>query len=149
HVLSTALFDRPAFTSVICHGIVLGEDGPKLSRSLRNYPDVRELYDSYGADAMRWFLMASPILRGRHLIGDGPQTRDATRHVVLPLWNVWYFRALYGSAAGEKDAAGRPTGYRGRPRHDSTDVMDRYLLARTGELVRGVKESMTALAIAD
>ena len=149
HVLSTALFDRPAFTSVICHGIVLGEDGQKMSKSLRNYPDVREMYDSYGADAMRWFLMASPILRGGNLIVDEPKIRDATRHVVLPLWNVWYFLALYGNAAGEKDAAGRPTGYRGRTRHDSTDVMDRYLLARTGELVRGVKESMTALAIAD
>src|SRR5699024_5775850 len=66
-----------------------------------------------------------------------------------PRGDVCDFLALYGTAAAGRDAAGRPTGYRGRTRHDSTDVMDRYLLARTGELVRGVKESMTALAIAD
>ncbi|MDN6330278.1 MAG: class I tRNA ligase family protein, partial [Brachybacterium sp.] len=149
HVLSTALFDRPAFTSVICHGIVLGEDGQKMSKSLGNYPDVREMFDKYGADAMRWFLMSSPILRGGNLVVDEPKIRDATRQVVLPLWNVWYFLGLYANAAGEKDAAGKPVGYRGQTRYDSTDVMDRYLLARTGDLVRGVQESMTALAIAD
>ncbi|MGP5365513.1 class I tRNA ligase family protein, partial [Brachybacterium tyrofermentans] len=149
HVLSTALFDRPAFTSVICHGIVLGEDGQKMSKSLGNYPDVREMFDKYGADAMRWFLMSSPILRGGNLVVDEPKIRDATRQMVLPLWNVWYFLGLYANAAGEKDAGGKPTGYRGRSRYESTDVMDQYLLARTGDLVRDVKESMTGLAIAD
>ena len=149
HVLATALFDRPAFTSVICHGIVLGEDGQKMSKSLRNYPDVREMFDKYGADAMRWFLMSSPILRGGNLIVDEPKIREATRQVVLPLWNVWYFLALYANAAGEKDAQGRPTGYTGRTRHSSDDVMDRYLLSRTGDLIRGVHEAFTSLAIAD
>jgi isoleucyl-tRNA synthetase len=149
HVLATALFDRPAFTSVICHGIVLGEDGQKMSKSLRNYPDVREMYDSYGSDAMRWFLMSSPILRGGNLIVDERGIRDATRQVVLPLWNVWYFLALYANAAGEKDANGRPTGYAGQHRYESDDVMDRYLLSRTGDLVRGVRDSLRALSIAE
>ncbi|UYG15470.1 isoleucine--tRNA ligase [Brachybacterium huguangmaarense] len=149
HVLATALFDRPAFSSVICHGIVLGEDGQKMSKSLRNYPDVREMFDKYGADAMRWFLMGSPILRGGNLIVDEPKIRDATRQVVLPLWNVWYFLALYANAAGPKDADGRPAGYRARERHESDDVMDRYLLARTGTLVRTVRDQLTELAIAD
>ncbi|MGO1901642.1 MAG: class I tRNA ligase family protein, partial [Brachybacterium sp.] len=111
--------------------------------------DVREMFDKYGADAMRWFLMSSPILRGGNLVVDEPKIRDATRHVVLPLWNVWYFLGLYANAAGEKDTAGNPVGYRGKARYESTDVMDRYLLARTGDLVREVKEAMTALSIAD
>ncbi|MFC0675565.1 isoleucine--tRNA ligase [Brachybacterium hainanense] len=149
HVLATALFDRPAFSSVICHGIVLGEDGQKMSKSLRNYPDVREMFDAYGADAMRWFLMSSPILRGGNLIVDEPRIRDAVRQTVLPLWSVWYFLALYANAAGEKDAQGRPTGCEGSPRYEADDVMDRYLLARTGDLVRTVKEQLTELAIAD
>src|SRR3546814_8508354 len=68
HVLATALFDKPAFQSCISHGIVLGSDGNKMSKSLRNYPDVSEVFDSAGADAMRWFLMASPILRGGNLV---------------------------------------------------------------------------------
>jgi isoleucyl-tRNA synthetase len=58
HVLSTALFDRPAFSNVISHGIVLGSDGQKMSKSLRNYPNVNEVFDRDGADAMRWFLMS-------------------------------------------------------------------------------------------
>ncbi|GAB2539100.1 isoleucine--tRNA ligase [Brachybacterium huguangmaarense] len=149
HVMSTALFDRPAFTSVICHGIVLGEDGQKMSKSLRNYPDVREMLSVYGADAMRWFLMASPILRGGNLIVDEPKIRDAARQIVLPLWNVWYFLALYSNAAGPKDADGRPTGYTGRVRHESDDVMDRYLLACTRDLVERTRAHFEGLEIAD
>ncbi|MEY3624960.1 MAG: hypothetical protein RL696_341, partial [Actinomycetota bacterium] len=64
HVLATALFDRPAFKNAISHGIVLGNDGQKMSKSLRNYPDVNEVFNRDGSDAMRWFLMSSPILRG-------------------------------------------------------------------------------------
>ena len=60
HILATALFDRPAFSSCVSHGIVLGSDGQKMSKSLRNYPDVSEVFDRDGADAMRWFLMSSP-----------------------------------------------------------------------------------------
>ena len=68
HILATALFDRPAFSSCISHGIVLGSDGNKMSKSLKNYPDVSEVFDRDGADAMRWFLMSSPILRGGNLV---------------------------------------------------------------------------------
>ena len=56
HVMATALFDRPAFKNVICHGIVLGSDGQKMSKHLRNYPDVNGVFDKYGSDAMRWFI---------------------------------------------------------------------------------------------
>ena len=98
HVLATALFDRPAFRTCVSHGILQGSDGRKMSKSLRNYPDVYEMFDVYGSDAMRWMLMSSPVLRG----GDMPVTegsiRDAVRHVLLPLWNVWYFFSLYANA---------------------------------------------------
>ena len=80
--------------------IVLGSDGNKMSKSLRNYPDVREVFDRDGADAMRWFLMASPILRGGNLIVTEQGIRDAVRIVMIPLWNSWYFFQLYANAAG-------------------------------------------------
>ena len=70
HVLATALFDRPAFRTCVSHGIVLGDDGVKMSKSLRNYTDPMEIFDSNGADAMRWYLLSSPILRGSRLLGD-------------------------------------------------------------------------------
>ncbi|MEZ5092101.1 isoleucine--tRNA ligase [Nocardioides sp.] len=127
HILATALFDRPAFSSCISHGIVLGSDGNKMSKSLRNYPDVNEVFHRDGADAMRWFLMSSPILRGGNLIVTEQGIRDSVRQVMIPLWNSWYFFALYANAAGE--------GYDARWRTDSTHVMDRYILAKLREYV--------------
>ena len=99
HILATALFDRPAFSSCISHGIVLGSDGQKMSKSLRNYPDVNEVFDRDGADAMRWFLMSSPILRGGNLIVTEQGIREGVRQVLIPLWNAYYFFTLYANAA--------------------------------------------------
>ena len=141
HVLSTALFDRPAFTGVSCHGIVLGSDGYKMSKSLRNYPDVSEVLDRDGSDAMRWFLMSSSVLRGGNLSVTEEGIRAGVREFILPLWNSWYFFATYANAAGGPDGAG----YQARWRTDSTDVLDRYILARTGDLVRGVQEDLEGL----
>ena len=100
HVLASAIFERPAFETCLSHGIVLGSDGQKMSKSLRNYPDVREVFDRDGADAMRWFLMSSPILRGGNLIVTEQAIREGVRQVLIPLWNCWYFFALYANAAG-------------------------------------------------
>jgi isoleucyl-tRNA synthetase len=134
HVLATALFDRPAFRNAVCHGIVLGSDGRKMSKSLRNYPDVYEMFDRYGADAMRWVLMSSPVLRGGDVIVSEGGIRDAVRQVLLPLWNVWYFFSLYANAEG----------YSATRRVDSGDLLDRYVLAKTGELLADVQRAMDA-----
>src|SRR5690606_36845521 len=99
HVLATALFDRPAFTTCISHGIVLGDDGTKMSKSRRNYPDVAEVFDRDGSDAMRWFLMASPVVRGGNLIVTEQGIREGVRQVMLPLWSTYYFFTLYAGAA--------------------------------------------------
>jgi isoleucyl-tRNA synthetase len=134
HVLATALFDRPAFRSCVCHGILLGDDGRKMSKSLRNYPDVYVMFDKYGSDAMRWMLMSSPILRGGDALVSESAIRDAVRQVLLPLWNVWYFFSLYANAEN----------YEARRRTDSTHLLDRYVLAKTGELVADVTRQMDA-----
>ena len=91
---------RPARVQhCISHGIVLGSDGQKMSKSLKNYPDVNEVFDRDGADAMRWFLMSSPILRGGNLIVTEQGIRDGVRQVMIPLWNAWYFFSLYANVA--------------------------------------------------
>ncbi|WP_406566377.1 isoleucine--tRNA ligase [Acaricomes phytoseiuli] len=137
HILSTALFDRPAFKNVISHGIVLGSDGQKMSKSLRNYPDVTEVFDRDGSDAMRWFLMASPILRGGNLIVMEQGIRDGVRQVLLPLWNVYSFFSLYANAANQGE------GYRAQLRYRGyQDSLDRYLLSNTGLLVRQLGEAL-------
>ncbi|WP_199438970.1 isoleucine--tRNA ligase [Umezawaea beigongshangensis] len=138
HVLATALFDRPAFRTVSAHGIVLGDDGAKMSKSLKNYPDVNEVFDRDGSDAMRWFLMSSPILRGGDLVVTERGIRDAVRQAVLPLWNSWYFLALYSNAAGRE----------GTWRTDSQHVLDRYVLAKTHDLVRVTTTALDTYDIA-
>lgn len=132
HVLATALFDRPAFRACVAHGIVLGSDGAKMSKSLRNYPDVNEVFERDGSDAMRWYLMASPILRGGNLVVTDKGIRDAVRQAVLPLWNSYYFLALYANAEGVD----------GKWRTDSANVLDRYVLAKTHELVTDVEYAL-------
>ncbi len=132
HVLATALFDRPSFRSCVAHGIVLGDDGQKMSKSLKNYPDVNEVFERDGSDAMRWFLMASPILRGGNLIVTERGIRDAVRQAVLPLWNSYYFLALYANAEGVE----------GTWRTDSEHVLDRYILAKTHDLAASVRVAL-------
>ncbi|EIE99966.1 isoleucine--tRNA ligase [Saccharomonospora glauca] len=138
HVLATALFDRPAFRTCVSHGIVLGSDGQKMSKSLRNYPDVNEVFERDGSDAMRWYLMSSPILRGGNLIVTDKGIRDSVRQAVLPLWNSYYFLALYAGAEGVS----------GTVRTDSRHVLDRYLLAKTHELVTDVGNALDDYDIA-
>ncbi|WP_062242239.1 isoleucine--tRNA ligase [Brevibacterium epidermidis] len=145
HVLATAIFDRPAFTNCISHGIVLGSDGQKMSKSLRNYPDVNEVFNRDGSDAMRWFLMASSILRGGNLVVTEQGIRDGVRQVVLPLWNTWQFFATYSNAAD--GPAGEKTGYQAQTRYDSSQVLDRYLLAKTHDLITEFGVAMDGLDI--
>lgn len=128
HILATALFGRTAFKNVISHGIVLGSDGNKMSKSLRNYPDVNEVFNRDGSDAMRWFLMASPVVRGGNLIVTEEGIREGVRQLLLPLWSSWYFFALYANADG----------YEATWSTDSTDVLDRYILGKLGLLVENV-----------
>ncbi|WBU38993.1 isoleucine--tRNA ligase [Homoserinibacter sp. YIM 151385] len=135
HVLSTALFDRPAFSNVISHGIVLGSDGQKMSKSLRNYPDVSEVFDRDGADAMRWFLMSSNVIRGGNLVVTEEGIRQGVRELLLPLWSTYYFFTLYANSAGVE--AERAV--------SSTHVLDRYLLAKTRQLVEDVTRDLEAL----
>jgi isoleucyl-tRNA synthetase len=129
HVLATALFDRPAFKTCVSHGIVLGNDGQKMSKSLRNYPDVSEVFDRDGSDAMRWFLMASPILRGGNLIVTEQGIREGVRQVQLPIWNAYTFLTLYAPKKGTW-------------RTDSAHVLDRYILAKLAQLRDDLTASM-------
>jgi isoleucyl-tRNA synthetase len=138
HILAGAIFDKPAFETCVSHGIVLGSDAQKMSKSLRNYPDVREVFDRDGADAMRWFLMSSPILRGGNLIVTEQGIRESVRQVLIPLWNSWYFFALYANAAG----------YDAERRTGSQDVMDRYVLAKLRQYVEEMTRQLDDYEVA-
>lgn len=132
HVLATALFDRPAFSTCVSHGIVLGADGQKMSKSLRNYPDPMGVFDNYGADAMRWYLLSSSILRGSDFAVTEEGIRDTVRQVMLPLWNSWYFLSLYANAENKS----------GRVDYSSENVLDKYIFGKLHHLVVDTTASM-------
>ncbi|MGI9063690.1 MAG: isoleucine--tRNA ligase [Pseudonocardiaceae bacterium] len=143
HVLATALFDRPSFSACVAHGIVLGDDGRKMSKSKGNYPDVSEVFARDGSDAMRWFLMASPILRGGNLVVTEQGIREGVRQALLPLWNSWSFLALYANAAGVQGRTRTGSGSMGQPGEQaSRHVLDRYVLAKLHDLVVDITDRM-------
>jgi isoleucyl-tRNA synthetase len=129
HVMATALFDRPAFSTCLAHGILLGDDGRKLSKRLRNFPDPDTVFATHGGDAMRWYFMSSAIARGGSSMVDEKGMRSAVRTALLPLWNAWYFFTLYANADGRRASVERD--WRAHP----PGVLDRYILAKTRDLV--------------
>jgi isoleucyl-tRNA synthetase len=139
HVLGTALFDSAPFRACVVHGVILGDDGRKASKRLRNYVDPEEMFATYGADAVRWFLLSSPVLRGQDLIFTRAGVEDAVRHVMHPTWNAWHFFTLYANA---------PDGRRATFRTDASGLLDRYALAKGRQLVDDVTARMDAYDIA-
>ncbi|MCY2956544.1 MAG: isoleucine--tRNA ligase [Planctomycetota bacterium] len=139
-VLATALFDKPPFRNVICHGVVLDENAQKLSKSLKNYPDPEKLFATTGSDALRWFLMSSPILRGGDLQidKDGKQIAEVVRLVLNPIWNAYYFFTLYANTDRVQ----------AKVRTDQQGLLDRYVLSKTRVLVEGVQLAMDGYEIA-
>ena len=133
-VLGTALFDKPPFENCICHGVVLDNQGRKLSKRLRNYADPVFVFDTYGSDAMRWYLMSSPVLRGGDLrvSEDGAEFGEVVRLVLNPIWNAYSFFSLYANADG----------LRGSFRPGAEGRLDRYVLAKTRHLIEAVGGAM-------
>jgi isoleucyl-tRNA synthetase len=134
HVLAGALFDKPAFQNVICHGILLADDGAKLSKRLRNYTEPTEIFETRGSDALRWYFMASNIVRGGDTRISDQAIDETVRQVLLPIWNAYSFFTLYANAEG----------YRATARTDSPHVLDRYLLAKLRALVEATTARLDA-----
>ena len=121
-VLSTALMGKPAFKNCICTGLLMAEGGQKLSKRLKNYPDPFEVLDNIGSEALRWFLVSSPVLKGGNLAVDkeGKEIAKAARNALIPLWNAFYFFVLYANAE-EYDA---------KEISSSTQAIDNYILSK-------------------
>ena len=134
HVLAGALFSQPAFQNVICHGVLLAADGNKLSKRLRNYTEPTDIFANQGSDALRWYLMATNIVRGGDTRISDDGIDDVARQVLIPIWNAYSFFTLYANVDG----------YRAQFRTDSGDVLDRYLLAKTRLTLESVTASLDA-----
>lgn len=135
-VLSTALFDKPPFKNVIVNGLVLAEDGKKMSKRLKNYPDPKYLLDTYGADALRAYLMSSPASHAEDLRFSEAGVKEIVRSVLLPLWNAYSFFTTYARADQwvPKQSLDFMT--------QLENPLDRWLLSRTQSLLSSIEEKM-------
>ena len=143
-VLSTALFDKAPFKNCICHGVILGEptknpdtgkmEKQKLSKRLKNYPDPIEVFNTLGADAMRWHLISSTVMSGGELTvaKDGSDIRDSVRLVLKPIWNAYHFFCLYANSDGIK----------AEEKFESNNLMDKYILSKLKSAVVEIKKSL-------
>ncbi|MFT7474691.1 MAG: isoleucyl-tRNA synthetase [Verrucomicrobiales bacterium] len=138
HVLAGALFDKPSFQNVICHGVLLAEDGQKLSKKLRNYTEPSNIFERQGADALRWYFMNSNIVRGGDARISDRGIDEVTRQVMLPVWNAYSFFTLYANIDN----------YSAQIRTDSTDELDRYILAKLRTVIEATTERMDAYDLA-
>lgn len=149
-MLSTALFDKAPFMHCICHGVVLdSETGLKYSKRLKNYKDPKEVMDKFGADALRWLMLASPVMRGMDLMVDpeGKFIRDVVRLAIKPIWNAYNFFCLYANADGivaRSEEQGTSTINDSCPSPLVTNVMDRYILAKCRQAVEQIEKSFDA-----
>jgi isoleucyl-tRNA synthetase len=134
HVLGGALFKKNAFQNVIVNGIVLAEDGKKMSKKLQNYPDPMEIVDKYGADALRLYLLSSPVMQAENLSFSEKGVDEALKKNLGRLGNVLAFYQLYADPSTSLRAGG--TARDGPPAGGSENILDRWILARLDELVR-------------
>ncbi|MDD5054737.1 MAG: class I tRNA ligase family protein [Candidatus Peribacteraceae bacterium] len=132
-VLSSALFKCPAFKHCVVNGIVLAEDGKKMSKRLKNYPEPTEVVKKHGADAVRFALMASPAVRGEDLRFSEKLVEETVRSVLLPLWNTYRLFVTYANAANWK-----PSLDSSLKNGTSTNQLDRWIILKTQELVNNM-----------
>ena len=137
-VLSTSIFDKPAFENVVVNGLVLAEDGRKMSKSKKNYPDPRKVLDEIGADALRAYLIDSPVVRAEPLRFSEKGLKEIVRTVVLPYWNALSFFTTYAIVDGFDPCTATP-----RLPADRVEL-DRYILSVLESLVHDVNVEMEA-----
>ncbi|GJX64279.1 isoleucine--tRNA ligase, cytoplasmic [Tanacetum coccineum] len=137
-VLSTALFGKPAFRNLICNGLVLAEDGKKMSKSEKNYPDPMGVIDKYGADALRLYLINSPVVRAEPLRFKEKGVEDVVKSVFLPWYNAYRFMVQNAMRLPTFVPLDQAT------LHNSANVLDQWINSATQSLVHFVRQEMDA-----
>lgn len=132
-VIGTALFDQAPFKNVVVNGLVLAEDGRKMSKSLRNYPDPMEVLNQHGADALRLYLIDSPVVKGQELKFSDKGVYDIVRKILLRWWNSYSFFVNYANIDGfvpRGDAKNTP------------NILDQWVLSRLHGLIANTQKEM-------
>ncbi|NXI56672.1 SYIC protein, partial [Chloroceryle aenea] len=142
-VLSTALFGRSPFKNVIVNGLILASDGQKMSKRKKNYPDPMTIVNSYGADALRLYLINSPVVRAENLRFKEEGVRDILKDVFLPWYNAYRFLVQNVQILQHKDE-GREFLYNENTVKESNNIMDKWILSFTQSLIQFFKAEMAA-----
>jgi len=133
-VLSTALFKRPAFKNVVVNGLILAEDGKKMSKRLQNYPDPKELINQYGADAIRLYMINSPVVRAEELKFSETGVQHLMRDILIPLWNSYSFFVTYANIDSWQADSGVP--------QKPINVLDLWIRSSLETLIEDVTDAM-------
>ncbi|KAJ6677682.1 SOLEUCYL-TRNA SYNTHETASE [Salix viminalis] len=142
-VLSTALFGKPAFKNLICNGLVLAEDGKKMSKSLKNYPSPMDVINDYGADALRLYLINSPVVRAETLRFKKEGVFNVVKDVFLPWYNAYRF-LVQNAKRLEVEGLAPFTPIDSATLQDSSNVLDQWINSATQSLVHFVRQEMNA-----
>ena len=134
-VIAQALFDKPAFHNCVVNGLILAEDGKKMSKRLKNYPDPTQMLDQYGADAIRLYMLNSPAVRGEDLRFSEKGLVETTRTLLLPLWNALAFLTTYARIDGWEPTSENLELPRNNP-------LDRWILSKLAGLIDEVRNQM-------
>ena len=135
-VLGTCLFDQSPYKNVIVNGLVLAEDGKKMSKRLRNYPDPTKMLDTYGADAVRLYMIYSPVVRAENLKFSENGVKQLMRDLLIPWWNAYSFFVTYANVDKFDDAE---VVY-----PESDNVLDRWIVSSMETLIADVSAAMDA-----
>jgi len=150
HALAAGLFNSNSFENVVTTGVILNEKGEKMSKSKKNYPDPYKIINSYGADALRCYLMGSTVMRAENILFNEEEVKDIFRKNIMLLWNVYKFYEMFKEdiplTRGKKEVDSNgatnnpPLPPLSRGRQDNT--LDQWILARLNELIKETTESM-------
>ena len=138
-VLGTALFDSPPFRNVVVNGLVLAENGQKMSKRLRNYPDPMDVIDRCGADALRLFMLGSQVVRAEDLKFSEAGVKEVLRGVMIPMWNALSFFCTYANVDGYAPGAEEV-----KPPEAPQNVLDRWILSSASQMVQELRTEMDA-----
>ena len=135
-VLGTCLFDQSPYKNVIVNGLVLAEDGKKMSKRLKNYPDPNLMLDTYGADAIRLYMIYSPVVKAESLKFSENGVKQLMRDLLIPWWNAYSFFVTYANVDGFNDAE---VVY-----PESANVLDKWIVSSMETLINDVTAAMDA-----
>lgn len=133
HVIGTALYDSPAFKNVLVEGVILGTDGRKMSKNFKNYPDPKEMLTKFGGDALRLYLLGSPVMQGEDIRISETEYRDQVRGLLLIFWNVYNFFVTYATIDSWQPTAASDT-------FKPASVLDQWVLSRLNNTIKTITQ---------